>query len=66
MSDNLIVNAKGIVKVFGDGALAYQALAGVDFEASHGELVMLVGPSGSGKTTLLSIIGCVLKATGGQ
>ena len=62
----LAVDARGITKVFGSGALAFQALRGVDFQVAPGELVMLVGPSGSGKTTLLSILGCVLTATEGE
>jgi putative ABC transport system ATP-binding protein len=62
----LAIEARGITKVFGSGALAYTALRGVDFQVSPGELVMLVGPSGSGKTTLLSILGCVLRPTGGE
>jgi putative ABC transport system ATP-binding protein len=62
----LAVDARGITKVFGSGALAFQALRGVDFQVRTGELVMLVGPSGSGKTTLLSILGCVLSATEGE
>jgi len=62
----LAIDARGITKVFGSGALAYQALRGVDFQVAPGELVMLVGPSGSGKTTLLSILGCVLTATAGE
>lgn len=62
----LAIDARGVTKVFGSGALAYQALRGVDFQVGRGELVMLVGPSGSGKTTLLSILGCVLTATGGE
>ncbi|WP_460126197.1 ATP-binding cassette domain-containing protein [Stetteria hydrogenophila] len=32
------------------------ALAGVDLEASRGEVVAVVGPNGSGKTTLLRIL----------
>lgn len=62
----LAVDARGVTKVFGSGALAFQALRGVDFQVAGGELVMLVGPSGSGKTTLLSILGCVLAATAGE
>jgi putative ABC transport system ATP-binding protein len=62
----LAIDARGVTKVFGTGALAYQALRGVDFQVAPGELVMLVGPSGSGKTTLLSILGCVLAATAGE
>jgi putative ABC transport system ATP-binding protein len=60
------IQARAVTKVFGGGALAYQALRGVDFHVRQRELVMLVGPSGSGKTTLLSILGCVLTATSGE
>lgn len=59
------VDARGITKIYGQGALSVQALRGVDLCVSQGELVMLVGPSGSGKTTLLSILGCVLRPTEG-
>ncbi len=60
------IEARGVTKVYGEGALAFQALKGVDFLVEHGEFVMLAGPSGSGKTTLLSILGCVLSATSGD
>jgi len=62
----LAVDAREVSKVFGSGALAFRALDAVDFRVARGELVMLVGPSGSGKTTLLSILGCVLRPTGGE
>jgi putative ABC transport system ATP-binding protein len=61
----LAISVKGLRKVYGEGATAYEALRGVDFDVKPGELVMLSGPSGSGKTTLLSILGCVLSGTSG-
>jgi len=60
------IHARGVVKTFGKGNLAVQALKGVDFTMDRGEFVMLAGPSGSGKTTLLSILGCVLAPTSGE
>jgi putative ABC transport system ATP-binding protein len=60
------VEALGLTKTFGKGALAVPALRGVDFRVQKGEFVMLAGPSGSGKTTLLSLLGCVLKPTTGS
>jgi putative ABC transport system ATP-binding protein len=66
VSRELAIDARGVRKVFGKGALAFEALKGVDFQVGRGEFVMLAGPSGSGKTTLLSILGCVLSATAGE
>ena len=61
-----VVDVRGLTKVYGTGALAFEALKDVDFHADRGEFVMLSGPSGSGKTTLLSILGCVLSPTDGH
>jgi len=61
-----VVDVRGLTKVYGSGALAFEALKDVDFHADRGEFVMLSGPSGSGKTTLLSILGCVLSPTAGH
>ena len=60
------VELKGLTKTYGTGALAFQALKGIDLTVKQGEFMMLVGPSGSGKTTLLSILGCVLAPTSGE
>ena len=62
----LAVELKGLTKTYGAGALAFQALKGIDLSVTPGEFMMLVGPSGSGKTTLLSILGCVLAPTTGE
>ncbi len=62
----LTLAVKDVTKTYGTGAVAFQALRGVDFEARAGEFVYLAGPSGSGKTTLLSIMGCVLAPTTGE
>ncbi|MCX6869703.1 MAG: hypothetical protein NTY84_03615, partial [Verrucomicrobia bacterium] len=45
-SGSLAVGARDIVKVFGVGDARTQALKGADFEASEGELHLIVGPSG--------------------
>lgn len=60
------IRLTGLTKTYGTGALAFQALKGIDLEVPEGQFMMLVGPSGSGKTTLLSILGCVLTPSAGE
>jgi putative ABC transport system ATP-binding protein len=66
MSQEPALVLEGLTKTYGEGALAFQALKGIDLTVPRGEFMMLVGPSGSGKTTLLSILGCVLSPTTGK
>ena len=48
-----IAFARGLVKTYGTGDTAVQALAGVDVDFARGELTAIMGPSGSGKSTLM-------------
>ena len=61
-----IIRAHGISKVYREGANEFRALSDVDLDIHGGQLTLLMGPSGSGKTTLLSILGCILRASGGR
>jgi len=63
---NTVIRAKGLSKVYREGATELRALLEVDLEVRTGELTLLMGPSGSGKTTLLSILGCILRASEGK
>jgi putative ABC transport system ATP-binding protein len=60
-----VIEARGVVKVLGEGAWRVEALRGVDLSLRGGELTLLMGPSGSGKTTLLSVLGCIMSPTQG-
>jgi putative ABC transport system ATP-binding protein len=53
------------VEYLNDG-YAIRPLDGLSFEATPGELAVLLGPSGSGKTTLLSCLGGILTPTSGS
>ena len=57
-----VLEARGLIKRFGER----EALRGIDFEASGGELVAVIGPNGAGKTTLLSILAGISKPDGGE
>ena len=61
----LIVEVKGAVRTYRQGALEVKALRGLDLEVERGEFLALTGPSGSGKTTLLNLIGALDKPTEG-
>lgn len=59
------IQARGLVKAFGEGDARTLALRDVSMEASFGEMLYIVGPSGSGKTTLLSVLSGVLRPDNG-
>ena len=54
---SVLLEARGIRKVFGDGQGEVVALQNVDVRLAVGETVAVVGASGSGKSTLLHILG---------
>ena len=62
MTDGPAVEARGLVRRFGDDA----ALQEVSFEVAPGELFGVIGPDGAGKTTLFRILVTLLLPDAGE
>jgi len=60
------IEAKGLVKRFKSGKAFIEVLKGVDFDARHGDLTMVMGPSGSGKSTLIAALSGLLRPEDGR
>ena len=53
----IVLQTRGLEKVYGTGEARVRALDGVDLDVEQGEFVAVVGTSGSGKSTLLHMLG---------
>jgi ABC-2 type transport system ATP-binding protein len=60
-TNHLAIDARGLVKRFGD----FTAVAGIDFEVRRGEIFGLLGPNGSGKTTTIRMMLGLVPPTAG-
>ncbi|NEY89438.1 ABC transporter ATP-binding protein [Tabrizicola oligotrophica] len=60
------IEARNVVKAFGQGDATVRALDDVSVEIRKGEFFTLLGPSGCGKTTLLRLIAGFEMPTGGH
>jgi ABC-2 type transport system ATP-binding protein len=62
VEQGLAVEARGLVKVFGDN----RAVDGVDLSIPSGCIYALLGPNGAGKTTIINMLTTLLKPDGGS
>ena len=60
------IEAKGLIKRFKTGRSYVEVLKGLDFDARHGDLTMVMGPSGSGKSTLIAALSGLLRPEEGR
>lgn len=63
---DIILEARGLRKVFNTGGEGLEVLKGVDLVVRAGELVAVMGESGVGKSTLLHLLGTLDLPTAGQ
>ena len=66
MSGDIIFSVSGLTKGFGEGEARALVLKDIDLAMRAGEMAALLGPSGSGKSTLLTILGTLMRASGGR
>ena len=61
-----VVTARDVVRRYGEGDTAVDALRGVSVDIAAGRLTAVMGPSGSGKSTLMHILAGLDKPTAGE
>ncbi|HKG43070.1 MAG TPA: ABC transporter ATP-binding protein [Gaiellaceae bacterium] len=61
-----VVAARDLVRRYGEGDTAVEALRGVSLEVQQGKLTAVMGPSGSGKSTLMHILAALDRPTEGE
>ena len=61
-----MIRTIGLSKSYTSDEIETSALAGVNMEITHGEMIAVMGPSGSGKSTLLNLLGLIDKPDSGD
>jgi putative ABC transport system ATP-binding protein len=61
-----VVTGKDLIRRYGEGDTAVDALRGVSLDIRKGELTAVMGPSGSGKSTLMHILAGLDRPTTGE
>jgi len=62
----VLIELKGVSKIYGTGGEAVHAFGPVDLSVGEGRFISFLGPSGCGKSTLLLMIAGLLEASAGS
>lgn len=62
----LILETRGLKKIYGTGETQVKAVDGMDIQVERGEFLAIVGTSGSGKSTFLNLVGGLDVPTEGE
>ena len=62
----IIVSARELIRRYGEGETAVDALRGVDLDVAGAQLTAVMGPSGSGKSTLMHLLAGLDRPTAGK
>ncbi len=65
-SNDLLLEARGLTKLFPGSDSEISVLSGIDFKIARGETVSIRGESGSGKSTLLNVLSGLETADSGD
>jgi len=66
MSTDVLIEARGVSKIYASKDGPVESLKPLDFAIREGEFVSVVGPSGCGKSTLLKMVAGLLPISGGS
>jgi len=60
------IKIENMTKIYTQGDIHVEALAGISMDVNNGEFVSIMGASGSGKSTMMNMLGCLDRPTAGD